>query len=240
MVLKIGVTGSIDCNGNHNLRKEYIDSIIAIGHIPNIIPCNWDENVTEKLVSEADCVILSGGYDINPVKYGENSLYNLNTVIDARDKFDFKVIEFSVKYNKPLFGICRGLQCINVFFGGSLYQDINLQLCIPVCKHDQAEPTEFLSHGVNVLKDSRLFMLCGSGYIEVNSHHHQAIKVLGSGLVVSGKAEDGVIEAIESSAHDIIAVQFHPERMIAGDAPGLKLLKKWAYYVESLCEQSGF
>lgn len=232
-MLKIGITGSIDCDGNHNLRKEYVDSIINIGHIPYIIPCTCNEEVTEKLVSEADCVILSGGYDIAPEKYGEVPLYESGTIIDIRDMFDFKVIESAVEYNKPLFGICRGLQCINVFFGGSLFQDIYSQLGIPACKHDQTEPTEYLSHGVSVSEDSRLFSLCGAGYIEVNSHHHQAIKKPGAGLIISGKAEDGVVEAIESETHDIIAVQFHPERMVACGAPGLKLLNCWAEYVES-------
>jgi peptidase C26 len=232
-MLKIGITGSVGSDGNHNLRKEYIDSVINIGHMPYIIPCTGDDKVTESLVLETDCVILSGGYDIAPGKYGESALYKLGTVIDMRDTFDFKVIEAAVKYGKPLFGICRGLQCINVFFGGSLFQDIHSQLGIPACKHDQTEPTEYPSHGVSVLKGSRLYSLSGAGYIKVNSHHHQAVKKLGKGLIISAEADDGVVEAIESVESDIIAVQFHPERMVECGAPGLKLLESWTRYVES-------
>lgn len=236
-MLKIGITGSVDCDGNHNLRREYVDSVINIGHIPWIIPCTCDERITEKLVYDADCIILSGGYDIAPEEYGETDLDMSGTVIRERDRFDFKVIEYAVKYGKPLFGICRGLQCINVFFGGSLFQDINSQLGILVSSHEQIEPTECLTHGVTVLKDSRLFGLCGTDYIKVNSHHHQAIKRLGNGLIESGTAEDGIAEAIESVEHDIIAVQFHPERMVVCNAPGLKILKSWAGYVESILKQ---
>src|SRR5690625_82490 len=119
---------------------------------------------------------------------------------------------------KPILGICRGLQILNVALGGTLYQDIYAQHEDKLLKHGQDAPSNYGTHLINIVKDSKLYQLVQQDQIRVNSYHHQAIKDVGSGLHVSSRASDDIIESIEGKTHPFaIGVQWHPEHL--EDAP---------------------
>ena len=123
----------------------------------------------------------------------------------------------------PIFGICRGIQMLNVAAGGTLYQDISMHSS-PVLKHRQDAPGSYGTHAIDVYEDSLLLTILGSSTVRVNTYHHQAVKEVAPGFKVSATARDGIIESIESSTHSFaVGVQFHPERMWENSPPMNKL-----------------
>lgn len=156
---------------------------------------------------EYDGLILSGGSDIHPSYYNEE-INNAVNIDELRDEAEFKLIKAFVEKKKPILGICRGYQALNVAFGGSLYQHIS-----NANEHSSFVSGVDLVHDITVAEDSYLYNLYGKKF-SVNSAHHQAIKKLGEGFRVIATAHDGVtIEAIEHNKLPIIGVQWHPERM---------------------------
>lgn len=146
------------------------------------------------------CLIVAGrDRDINPKYYGEKPKYGLEYPEDSyEDELDFKLIELFEKQNKPILGICSGLQSLNIYHGGTLEQHID----------DHTSKEELVRHDVTIERDSFVHSLYGDK-LEVNSIHHQAIKDVAEGFKVTAKAEDGTIEAIEKG--NLIGVQWHPE-----------------------------
>lgn len=159
----------------------------------------------DRIANEFDGLLVTGGEDVNPIRYNEENTESLD-VNDNLDDMDFKLIKSFIKVNKPILGICRGLQTINVVCGGSLIQDIPTMFNSNL-NHSSKE----VGHSVVIKEDTMLSRIIGSE-VHVNSYHHQAIKDLAEGFVVSARSSDGLIEAIEKD--NIIAVQWHPERMI--------------------------
>mgnify|MGYP002932243612 FL=1 len=162
-------------------------------------------------VNILDGLIVTGGIDVNPMIYNENpEPLQGNSSLD-RDYYEMRVLKYANEKQIPIFGICRGIQMLNVYFKGSLYQD--LSYCKRnVIKHAQQEKRENPSHKIHIEKDSFLYpSLSDEAY--VNSFHHQAIKDLAPNFKVVAKAPDGIIEAIEHESLPIYAVQFHPEAL---------------------------
>lgn len=147
---------------------------------------------------ECDAILFSGGSDLNPKLYGEEN-EKCEGVDDIRDNDEYDYLDAFSKANKPIFGICRGIQLINVYFGGSLHQHIgdNHKSC---------------SHNINVIKNSFIDKAYPDG-MRSNSSHHQAVKKLAPGFKISAISDEGIIEAIENPEKNIYATQFHPERM---------------------------
>ena len=169
-----------------------------------------------------DCLIIPGGVDVNPCRYNEKASEKLGIVDDELDETQLEIIDRFVKEKKPILGICRGLQLLNVYFKGTLIQDIESKIT-----HTQINRKDSYHSALNedILKE-----LFGLKCI-VNSSHHQAIKDLGKGLIVTSRSEeDGIIEGIRHTELPIIAVQWHPERMSfnskEGYADGLLLFKE--------------
>ena len=182
------------------MREFYIDAINLSGGIAI-------EKYLPDGMCDCDGLVLCDGNDINPRLYGEKNTDTVN--IDyARDKKEVKLIEEFVKAGKPVFGICRGIQIINAYFGGTLYQHIDNAL-----KH-QSFSDQFITHKVKAEKGSFLADIYGEEFT-VNSAHHQAVKTLGKGLIVLATAtgDDDTIEAIGHENGRVFAVQFQPERM---------------------------
>lgn len=161
-------------------------------------------------LNECDGLLIPGGEDVNPKLYSQENLYSI-LIDESIEQLDLDAIEIMDKLNKPIFGICRGLQILNVAYGGTLIQDINQQ--IPNSQehsfsHIYQKPLN--GHKVNVLANTNLINFLKST-IEVNSYHHQCIDKLAPKFKISSLSDEGIIEAIESDR--IIAVQWHPERM---------------------------
>ena len=185
---------------------SYVRAISQNGGVPIILP-------DSESLSLCDGLIFPGGPDVDPELYNEQPNKALGQVNRVIDDFWIEAASFAVSHNIPVLGICRGLQLLNVFCGGTLYQDINSQRQGSI-NHTQDSARSAVSHKVNIDEASRLYKILGEKVISVNSLHHQAVKSCGSNLNVSSHAEDGVIEGIESPDGLIIAVQWHPEELI--------------------------
>lgn len=227
----IGVTSSIDESGCQSLRCEYIEAIYNGGGVPVIIPCVEHSEILADIILRLDGVLLSGGYDISPTLYVELESPNIGHVNIVRDWCELEVIRIAVEHKIPIFGICRGIQCVNVAFGGTLYQDLATEKGLVTIVHNQSEPTVIPTHNVTFVPETRTALLMSSLELATNTHHHQAIKQLGDDLIVTGISSDGIVEAIESTKHNIVAVQFHPERM---PDVGISILRRWIESVSAI------
>ncbi len=179
-------------------------------------------------LASLDGLLLSGGSDINPARYGQTNAGS-DEVDDARDELEIRLLREALAADVPVLAICRGLQLLNVVCGGTLVQhlastDVHRQ------RPKNAEPGKHPSaHRIWVGPDTRLAAIIGAGGHDVNSRHHQAIEIIGQGLIVSAISEDGVIEAIEKpGAKFAVAVQWHPEDRILVSADDRKLFEAFA------------
>ena len=136
-------------------------------------------------------------------------------VLESKDEFEFELLRLAIQKGIPIFGICRGLQMLNVYFGGNLYQDIPANTAARSDMSQAMEIRSQLTHRVDLSKERCCHRLMQNTEISVNSYHHLAIKTLGKGLMVSARAKDGIIEGIETADGRIYAVQWHPEELYA-------------------------
>jgi Predicted glutamine amidotransferases len=223
----IGLSGgNSDVEGfiRSGINEMYIKAVMMAGAIPLIIPINQDCETIRAQLSVIDGLILTGGVDIHPKYYNQEILKECGEFDALRDEFEMLLLEVAVKQARiPIFGICRGLQILNVYFGGSLYQDINYNDFVKI-KHTQIGSRGYGSHFIDIYKDTFLESIYGKqGF--VNSYHHQSVNQLASNFKVVAKSKDGIIEAIEHGTKPIYAVQFHPEIMVENDEFSLDIFK---------------
>lgn len=164
-----------------------------------------------------DALLLGGGVDVDPARYGTPLLSDGNVEVDAeRDEIDFSLLAEALRSGRPVLGICRGIQVINVAFGGTLVQDIGIERPSTVVHQNADDEKARLDHRVTISPGTRLASIAGAPEVAVNSRHHQAIARVAPGLAVSATAPDGVPEAVESGRETwLIAVQWHPENLAA-------------------------
>lgn len=216
----VGISGSRIINNDDvapgyyrsYVNEDYVNTVIQNGGIPYIIPFNDNEAVTVAQVAQLDALILSGGHDVAPWNYGEESQQKIGMIWPARDRFDMRLLGQAERTRIPVLGICRGAQLINVAHGGSLYQDISYRQA-PTLKHNQGHTPDLPTQTVTLHQGSHLASLFSSPTLRVNSFHHQLIKKLGQNLTAVAWAQDGVIEAFENRDASIIGVQWHPEML---------------------------
>ena len=216
----IGISGSILSEGSIEkafVNRTYVDSVVRAGGVPFIMPICEDENIIKKMIENVNGVIMTGGVDIHPFRFNEEPKPKIGEISKERDDFDFLIMKHAFEKNKPIFGICRGIQLINVFFGGTLIQDINSQKNTNIL-HSQTAPRDIATHKIKIKKDSVIFDIFGKS-AEVNSFHHQAIGKLSKDFKITSVANDGIIESIEFKKKDrfILGVQWHPECMTEKD-----------------------
>jgi len=190
----VGVTSRIytEENEKNAVNTEYFEAVRKAGLCPIILPCN--ENAKD-LLDLCSGFLVTGGADINPKWYGQKIEKNTVVCSDSEDILDKLVIGYALENNRPLFGICRGLQALNVHLGGTLKQNITGHVNT--------------SHKVKILEKGLLY---NKDEINVNSNHHQAIDVLSERLHVIGESEEGIPEIVIMKDKPVFAVQFHPER----------------------------
>jgi len=203
------------------MNQRYSRAVAAAGGLPVMIPLLEEEDTLRALYDRLDGVLVPGGVDLDPATYGEAPLPTCGRLDPARDRVELAFARWAIEEGKPLFGLCRGLQILNVALGGTLYQDIAAQRHDAI-KHDYF-PTagysrDHLAHPVSVTSGSRLDALVGTAPLHVNSMHHQAVKDLAPALVSTAVAPDGLIEAVESTHHQfLLGVQWHPESLTERD-----------------------
>lgn len=208
----IGISCSYPDSMFMSVRKTYTESVIKAGGIPILIPVTESEDVLRKIVCRLDALILSGGEDICPSYYNEEPIEELGNVNGVRDVYDLLLVKLAEEYALPTLGICRGLQVINVAYGGSLYQDIPAQYPDTTVRHQQKEKSNIATHLVKLIPGSKIAAMMEHPELMTNTHHHQAIKDVAPGFWVTAHTLDGIPEAIEAiDGRPIYGVQFHPE-----------------------------
>ena len=208
----IGIIPALDGDGKISLQKTYSDSIFSSGGIPFIVPYTMNKEHLSAALDMCDGFLFTGGVDLHPCHYGEEVRAECGEIQPLRDESELLLFDSIIKTDKPIMGICRGCQLLNVALGGSLIQDIPSQVGTEI-KHRQSAPFTLPAHTVSLCYGSQLRELFGKDTISVNSIHHQAIKELGAGLRTEAIAADGVIEAARSTDGRFISlIQWHPER----------------------------
>lgn len=228
---KIGITMRIELeSGRFYLGRHYSEALEHFGASPVHIPLIPKRDYLVDIINGLDGVLLPGAdCDPDPMLYDEEPHPKIKKIVDEKDRTDLMILDLAEELALPVFGICYGMQILNVHRGGSLYQDIGTQVEASL-KHDQGMPLERNSHSVTVIGSGVLSEISkGQTEFRVNSHHHQSIKKVGKGLRVTSEAKDGVIECIEddSSGRYIIGVQWHPELSYREDEVSAGLFEKF-------------
>lgn len=199
----------------HRMNDSYIRAIVRAGGIPVVLPNNEDVSCVEEIAQKLDGFLLSGGDDVDPSLFGQRATAKLGAVIPRRDNFEIALTRYVLENtNKPLLGICRGIQVMNVAMGGSLH--IDLPDSGKLCHSLSMYPRNICSHEVQVAFGTRLAGIMGEGTGKVNSFHHQAIDRVAEGFVVSARSlPDAVVEAMEMPGDRfVVGVQWHPEELV--------------------------
>ena len=217
MTPKIGLIANIEKDLRVNMHGAYGLSIEKSGGLPLVLPYIESEEIIDAFVDSCDGFLFTGGADVEPEYYGEEKKDTCGETEPSRDKLEFAVLKKVLEKNKPILGICRGLQLINVAMVGTLYQDIPTERRSDI-HHVQTEDKYDPSHPIFVEKDTPLFHIVNKEIITGNSFHHQGIKQLAKELKVMARASDGMIEAVyDPNKKYLYAYQWHPERLYRYD-----------------------
>jgi len=196
-----------------SVADAYLKALSQARACPVIIPLGLPDSTLMELSRHLDGVLFTGGGDIQPSVYGEQSRPEVSEIDADRDRIEFLLLNNVIDNGVPFLGICRGLQVINVGLGGTLYADISTQRP-GALKHDFYPdwPRDYLAHDVQIDENSRLAKILGESYSMVNSLHHQAVRRVAPGVLATAYSPDGLVEALEVGDHPFgLAVQWHPE-----------------------------
>jgi putative glutamine amidotransferase len=218
--MKIGIT---DCGAKYPIYERWILSQSAVGGVSNIetVRLSYQLNNLEE-IKQCDGIVLTGGEDIHPKYYGKTAgdvsqalnLCNPDFMDEPRDEFEWKVCEYIFEKKLPVLGICRGLQLVNVFLGGTLIFDIP---SVGKSEHSKLYEGQDRYHAVEILHDSELSKITNIVFGEINSAHHQSAKLIAKSLKINALSEDGIVEGLEFKTKNeqfLMLVQWHPERII--------------------------
>lgn len=203
------------CPPLHGHRDTYVDAVVRAGGVPILIPLVNDESVLRRLYSMIDGLLLAGGGDVDPALYGEQPIPQLGAIDSLRDAVEMPLARWAVADGKPVLGICRGVQVLNVALGGSLYQDIPAQL--EARGHDDSYTKQdwtHMAHDLRLDPNSQMAHIFGVINFSTNSLHHQSLKQIAPGLRPVAWAPDGVVEAVEGEGEGfLMGLQCHPEAL---------------------------
>lgn len=222
------------------MSQRYVKTLIASGAIPWIVPLLDDQDTLRSIYDRLDGVFFPGGVDIDPDSYNEQRSEACGRVDPDRDKTELMLAKWAMEDQKPILAVCRGAQLLSVAAGGTLYQDIGSEYPDAI-KHDYfpkkgVHTRQDLVHPVDVVPNTRLSRLLGSGSVLVNSMHHQGIKKLAPLLAPNAFAPDGLIEGVESTDENfVVGVQWHPEDLADLD-PNMRRL--FDAFIEAACNHA--
>ena len=214
----IGVTASLKEDGTHFCGREYLAALTDCGAMPVVLPVTEDEGLLQAYVQALDGFVFTGGGDVDPALFGQWQRPACGSITPPRDAHELALARLLVQERKPVLGICRGVQVLNVALGGTLYQDIDTEVPSEHIAHRQKQPFSYASHPVDVVPGTLLHRVLGTERVMVNSLHHQAIHRPGAWKVCA-LAPDGLSEAAELPGHPFfLGVQWHPEQLQHRDA----------------------
>jgi putative glutamine amidotransferase len=200
-------------------NRSYTDWVARAGGAPVLLP-NLAPELIPTLLAPLDGLLLTGGQDIHPSWYGAEPILQMGGVDVPRDRFELPLTQAALERGLPVFGICRGVQTLNVALGGTLRQDLVSDASAWVQHRMATVGGQITHHGVALVPGSRLHTILREESTAVNSYHHQAVEALGRGLRIVARAADGTVEAVEGDDDRfLLAVQWHPEVMDAAHAP---------------------
>lgn len=195
------------------VTNPYIQAVRYSGGLPLILPLVRSDTMIDQYVNLCSGFLFCGGEDITPLLFGQEPLSGNGQTSITLDLYQIRLMKKILNSGKPLLAICRGMQVLNTACGGTIWQDLSLIPGKTLCHMQQSERRSDVSHRIRTEKGSIIRHFFGPVPL-VNSFHHQAVQTPGKGLSVTARAQDGTIEAVESSIHPfVIGVQWHPECM---------------------------
>jgi putative glutamine amidotransferase len=196
------------------LNEAYADAVRAVGLVPLVLP-PIEPPELDSVLAAVDGILFSGGEDVAPSEYGEDTSSRTDAPNRPRDRCELALARLARERKVPSLAVCRGIQVMNVAFGGTLVQDIPTE-CPSTLRHDRADARASRVHDVTIERDSALARALGATALTVNSSHHQSLARIADGLRVTARAPDGVIEGAEWVADDwwMLGVQWHPEELL--------------------------
>jgi putative glutamine amidotransferase len=219
----VAVTAGIRPDGDTSrvrLTAAYVTALESAGLIPLIVPPLSSDRAAAAVLDSVSGLVLTGGEDVDPARYGESRHEKVRSVNAARDATEASLVVEAKARGIPVLAICRGIQILNVALGGTLVQDISSQ-CDTDIAHDEDGPRDSRSHEVIAEPGSLIAGAIGAERVTVNSFHHQSVKDVADGMRVTARSPDGIVEGIESTDEDwwVLAVQWHPEEMTNSPEP---------------------
>lgn len=224
----IGVTPAMESDESfYKVSKNNLLALEDAGGIPIVLSYLSSSSDIDQIIEQLDGLYLTGGDDIDPIHFNEEPHQKLGAFNPKRDVFEIEITKKMLSKDKPVLGVCKGAQIINLAVGGDMYQDIYAQIDDGLLQHKQKTSNYVAIHEIELLKGSLIHRLVGQENIRVNSFHHQANRRVGEGFVISGIAKDGVVEVVESMKHRFaLGVQWHPEMMaVVGDDSSKKIFQ---------------
>jgi putative glutamine amidotransferase len=227
------------------MNHRYFSALTTVGAAPLMVPLlPKDEETMRAIYERVDGLFLAGGVDVDPASYEEDKLDVCGRTDPDRDRVELLFTRWAMEDGKPVLGVCRGMQVINVARGGSLLQDVEHQSERAI-KHDyfptQGFARDHLAHEVSVQRNSRLGKLFKAKTVMVNSMHHQGINQLGRDLEATVTAPDGLIEALEGTGDAfLIGVQWHPEMLIDKDVGTRRLFQAFVQAAAEYAQTSSY
>ena len=231
----IGITPLVDEKRESLwMLPGYMDAVARAGGLPIMLPLTADDAALDALVSLCDGLLITGGQDVAPSIYGESPINDTVLPNADRDAMELPLLRKALAADKPILGICRGLQFINAVLGGTLYQDLPVQHPSDIA-HEMSTPYDRSAHEVELEEDSPLYALLGKKRMGVNTLHHQAVKDLAPILRNMATSTDGLVEAFWMPDKRFVwAVQWHPEFRFRTDADSQKLFEAFVQHCKEL------
>ncbi len=231
MVVKpvIGLFSKIDNEEYKSvLLPENAEAIEVAGGLPILLPMVEDDSTIDSFIELCDGFFFTGGFDISPERYGEQIKPTCGEIELKRDELEFRALDKIIKTGKPILGVCRGMQLINAYLGGTLYQDIPTERPSEINHRQPREDRYVITHDILVEDNTPLKEIVKVDRIKGNTFHHQCIKTLGEGLKLSATADDGIVEGYFHATHPyLVGYQWHPERLVKLDDNNLKIFKSF-------------